>query len=79
MQTRNEGTLETKLQFELLVENNNKVTCLSHTTTEKTQAKAKLNHTQKLRKLNDDRDKHCELRPEGLENWVVNLTDQFLT
>ena len=27
----------------------------------------------------DRRDKHCELRPQGLERWVVNLTDCSLS
>ena len=72
-------TLEAKLKSELSAEDYSKVTSLSHATAEKAHAKAKLNHIQKLRKLIDSRDKHRELRPEGLDKWVINLADQRLT
>ena len=57
------------------MEDNIMVTCLNHATAEKIHAKAKLSHIQELRKLIDSRDKHCELCPQGLDKWVVNLTD----
>ena len=71
--------LQSQLQSELLMEDYQKVTKLSYAAAEDTHAKAKLNQTKKLGKLMDMRDKHHGLRPQGLERWVVNLTDRSLS
>ena len=49
---------------------------LSYATAESTHAKAKLNHTRRLDGLRDSWDKHRELCLQGLERWVINLTNR---
>ena len=68
-------TLQSQLQSKLEVDDYQKVIRLSYAAAESTHAKAKLNHTRKLDRLRDSRDKHRELRPQGLERWVINLTN----
>ena len=68
-------TIQSQLQSKLEVDDYQKVIRLGYAAAESTHAKAKLNHTGKLDRLRDGRDKHRELRPQGLERWVINLTN----
>ena len=52
---------------------------LSYAAAEKTHAKTKQNQLQKLGKLINHQVKQRELRPQGLDRWVVNRTDRSLT
>ena len=53
---------------------------LNHAAAEKTHARTKWNQLQKLGKLLRQRDrKKIKLRPQGLDRWVVNLTDCSLS
>ena len=61
------------------MEDYQKVTTLSYTAIENTHAKTKPNQTKKIERLMDRWDKHHELRPQGLERWVVNLMDRVLS
>lgn len=67
------------LRSSLAVEDDQKVTRLSNVTPKRTHADTKLNQILKLRKLISGQDKHCELWPQGMDKWVVNLTDQCLS
>ena len=72
-------TLQSQLQSELETEDYQKVTTLSYAAAENTQAKTKLLQTKKLERLMNRWNKHRELCPQGLERWVVNLTDRTLS
>ena len=72
-------TLQSQLQCKLQADDYQKVIQLSYSAAESTHAKAKLNHTRKLDRLRDGRDKHREMRPQGMERWVINLTNQPLS
>ena len=62
--------LEASLE-DLLTEDYSKVTRLSHNSAEKAFVKSKQNHQSKQ--------KQPELRPEGRDRWVVNLTERVLS
>lgn len=65
--------------MDLLMKDYQKVTKVRYKTSEKIHAKAKLNQLQKLERLIQQQFKHHGLCPQGLDRWVVNFTDQFLT
>ena len=56
-----------------------KVIRLSYAAAESSHAKAKLKHTRKLDRLRDTQDKHRELCLQGLERWLINLTNRPLS
>ena len=60
------------------MEDYQKLTTLCYAAAENSHAKMKLLQTIKLERLMDRWDKHCELRPQGLERWMLNLTDRTL-
>ena len=51
---------------------------LSYRAAESAHNETKWTHILKLERLTNHRSKQPELRPEGLERWVVNLTDRTL-
>ena len=71
-------TLQSQLQSKLQVDDY-QVIRLSYAAAESTHAKAKLNHTRRLDRLRDSWDKHRELCPQGLERWVISLTNRPLS
>ena len=73
------STLPVRMGIELSTHDYQKVMQLSHAAAEKTNAKTKLNQLQKLGKLIQHQDKKIELHPQGLDRWVVNLTNRRLT
>lgn len=70
---------QTRLETELCTEDYQKVMKLSYGSAEKTHAKAKQTQIKKLEKLINHQAKQTCLRPQGLDRWVVNLTDRSLT
>ena len=52
---------------------------LSYRGAERTHNETKRTQILKLERLSNHRSRRRELRPEGLERWVVNLTDRTLT
>ena len=52
---------------------------LSYRAAERTHNETKRTQILKLERLANHRSRRRELRPEGLERWVVNLTDRTLT
>ena len=73
------STVPVRMEIELSTHDYQKVMQLSHTAADKTNAKTKLNQLQKLGKLIQHQDKKIELHPQGLDRWVVNLTNRHLT
>ena len=71
--------LEASLEKDLPTKDYSKVTKLSHNSAEKIFVKSKQNHQSKLKALLKHKQKHPELRLEGRDRWVVNLTESSLT
>jgi hypothetical protein len=68
--------LQASLEKDLQTEDYTKVTKLSYNSAEKTFVKSKQNHQSKLEALLKRKQKQPELRPEGRDRWVVNLTSR---
>ena len=71
--------LQSTLERDLETGDYLKVTRLSHGSAEKTHVKSKQRHLSKLELLMKRKQKQPELRPEGHDRWVVNLTERNLT
>ena len=71
--------LQSTLERDLETGDYLKVTRLSHSSAEKTHVKSKQRHLSKLELLMKRKQKQPELRPEGHDRWVVNLTERYLT
>ena len=73
------NSLQGRLGTELSTADYQRVMSLSYRAAERTHNETKRRQILKLERLTNRRSKQRELRPEGLERWVVNLTDQALT
>ena len=73
------NSFQGRLGTELSTADYQKVMNLSYRAAERTHNETKLTQILKLERLANHRSRRWELHPEGLERWVVNLTDQTLT
>ena len=71
--------LQGRLGTELSMADNQKVMNLSYRAAERTHNETKRTQIVKLERLANHRSRRRELHSEGLERWVVNLTDRTLT